>query len=158
MYGGSCRFGRVELPVLTLLRADVRWGVGIGLRMAVIYAVFGGLITAFSSVPPEQTFLLIVTYFVGGLGSGFLLGLLRNWVMKSRRWAMLLGPVIAVPAMTAVGVFTVNIPNDDLTADRTNNDLVIMIIFMSLVFGLYGGWYFGPSGPGYSAIRRRNER
>ena len=127
------------------MREDIRWGITIGLRMALFYSVIGGLISAIGGASEEETFLLVAAYFGAGIVSGFLLGLFKRLALRSRAMSMFLGVIIAFPALLLLS--PIAFQGDEFSNAHAR---VGSIVTVAVILGLWGGWYFGPGGPGYS--------
>jgi hypothetical protein len=94
-----------ELPVA----ANIRWGVGWGIAMAAIFTVYvAALFVVFSLTRKHNMFadatlpLIAAAYFAGGIGGGFIAGVLRpamHWPLAR----MAVGILVAFPVYEAVG-------------------------------------------------------
>jgi hypothetical protein len=91
--------------------ANVAWGVGWGLfgatffmliAVAVVYGVKGGFENAPEGITPLKLFGL---YPLGGMAAGAIVGLFRPH-LKTRKGAMLVGMVAALPFAFAVNLLT----------------------------------------------------
>ncbi|MFW6195575.1 MAG: hypothetical protein ACOC5M_03525, partial [Chloroflexota bacterium] len=80
------------------MKDDLKWGIALGLRMAVIYTIVGVGIVLIGGGSDQLALLLAAVYFGAGVLSGALLGLFKRWAVRSRALAMLLGVIIALPA------------------------------------------------------------
>jgi hypothetical protein len=79
---------------------------------------------------------VLLSYWCGAIGSGLLLGLLRP-LTASKISAMFVGPIIAAPAVTSLGVTINGMPW------QWPAEAVATLMIVSVIFGVYGGYVFG---------------
>lgn len=118
------------------VKSDVRWGLNIGFKVAVLYAIVGSVVLMIGQAPSAHALLLIAAYFAAGVTSGALLGLLRNLASQSRFAAVLAGTIIAFPAVALMSGILGVVENDPLPLPG--------IVILALLFGIVGGLHFGP--------------
>jgi hypothetical protein len=121
------------------MSADIRWGLGLGVGMAAIFTVYAAvLFVAFSLARKHSMFadatlpLIALAYFAGGIGGGFIAGLLR----PAMRWPlarMAIGFLVAFPVYEAVAVI---IPLIDASSRRMSfNEQFFVGIGCALLIG-----------------------
>lgn len=123
--------------------ANVAFGLTVGILMASGYSVIAILVYLVGGAEAfernEVTFAsVIAAYWVGAMGSGVLLGVLRP-SMGSRTSAMVAGPFIAAPAVASLGVTISGMPW------HWQTETIATFVIVCLIFGVYGGFVFGPA-------------
>lgn len=138
---------------MSRFKRDLKWGLGLGWRMAAIYGVAGLVVAMGAGAPDNEVGWMLLGYGSAGLGGGFILGLFRPLARRSRLLAMLVGIVVAAPAAAIVGVVlhAIGPGQYDVQPEVQDTVLIVSVVLTAVLLGGFGGWFFGPGGPGHTA-------
>ncbi|HEX6964639.1 MAG TPA: hypothetical protein VF166_02495 [Gemmatimonadaceae bacterium] len=121
------------------LGQDLRWGIRWGLATALLFSLYALGIFVFASVGARTNYfasnspwLVVVSYFAGGIGGGVIAGLLRPLA----RWAlgtMVMGILAAFPVYGAVALIMPLI--DEESAGMSLHELLLITVACALMIG-----------------------
>jgi hypothetical protein len=140
-FGGIDRANAMNEKKKPSTSNNIAFGMLVGFLMAAAYSLLAlGIyaVTLGEAFEEEGLSLgaVLLSYWIGGIASGVVLGLLKPFT-DSKRKAMIVGPIIAMPAVAMLGIAIDGLPWN------WTSDSILTFIIMSLIFGSYGGYVFG---------------
>lgn len=99
----------------TSIWRNLRWGITWGIAMACIYSLYVVVVFLFRGAEPFEANdvtlpTLVFLYFLGGVGGGGLLGLLRP-LARNRLAAVFIGMIVAIPFFLGVALADEGLPS-----------------------------------------------